>query len=320
MNITRRRFIGISGALSASAICSPSFAQTSNPSPSLEPSIWRGKALGADAELRLYHPNRVIAENLIQKALLEVSRLEKIFSIHDENSQISQLNRMGVLNAPSADLLVVLNQAKTVNTLTAGAFDPTIHVLWQTHSAHFAKNPHSDITPSLQAALNKVGLKYVFLESQRITFFKRDMAISLNGIARGYMTDRITHLLQNAGVQHALVNMGEMRHFDVLKQHTETAQIHQQQIQFQNKALAISGGSGAKFDVAGKFTHFFDPRTGNNTPRYQSVTVLADTAVMADALATAFAVSSERDIQIAAEKAKVKVWLAMLDGSVKTIG
>lgn len=329
-NTTRRRFIGISAALSASAMLPNAFAQTAKTTPTaLEPVIWRGTALGAEAELRLYHPNRAIAENLIQKALAEVSRLEKVFSVYDDNSQVSQLNRTGLLNAPSADLLAVLSQAKTVNTLTAGAFDPTVQVLWQTYAQHFAKNPHSSVAPNLQAALNKVGLKYVFLESQRITFFKRDMAITLNGIAQGYITDRVTQLLQNSGMQHALVNMGELRHFDKLKQHTEMAKIQNprgngtipnQHIPLQNKALATSGGYGTKFDAVGKFTHLFDPRTGSSTPRYQSVSVLADTAAMADALSTAFAVSSEQDIQAAATKAKAKVWLVMLDGSVKTIG
>ena len=37
------------------------------------------------------------------------------------------------------------------------------------------------------------------------------MALTLNGIAPGYMTDRIVELLKNEGLDHALVDLGEIR-------------------------------------------------------------------------------------------------------------
>ena len=114
MQITRRRFIGITAAMSVSALVSPTFAQNDSP----QPMIWRGVALGANAELRLYHNNPAVAENLIQQAIAEVNRLENIFSVYRENSQISRLNRAGSLNAPSADLLAVLSQAQSIHSLT----------------------------------------------------------------------------------------------------------------------------------------------------------------------------------------------------------
>ena len=46
-------------------------------------------------------------------------------------------------------------------------------------------------------------------------------------------------------------------------------------------------------DEAGKFTHLFDPRTGTATPRYRSVSVMAPTAAVADALSTAFSIMDE---------------------------
>lgn len=324
MQTTRRRFIGITAALSASALLPNAWAQ-SKP----EPVIWRGVALGADAELRLYHANRPFAEALIQRALTEVNRLENIFSVYRENSQLSRLNRSGSLNAPSADLLALLSQAYNVHDLTKGAFDPTVQVLWQEYAQHFAKNPRSSTAPNIQATLKRVGMKNVSIDNQRISFHQRDMAMTLNGIAQGFITDRVTQMLQNAGMNHALVNMGEIRHLDTLKQHAEVAKIKNphsngtlanQQIPLQNKALATSSGFGTPFDAAGKFTHLFDPRTGNSTPRYQSVSVLANTATMADALSTAFAVSDEATIRAAANQAQAKVWLVMLDGSVKTFG
>lgn len=324
MQTTRRRFIGITAALSASALLPNAFAQQQP-----KPVIWQGVALGANAELRLYHSNRALAENLIQQALAEINRLENIFSVYRDNSQISQLNRSGSLNAPSADLLAVLSQAQSIHMLTKGSFDPTVQVLWQAYAQHFAKNPQSSTTPNIQAALKHIGLHKVQISPQKIQFQQNNMAITLNGIAQGFITDRITQMMQRAGLQHALVNMGEIRHLDTLKQHPEIAQIQNprgegvlqnQKITLQNQALATSSGYGTPFDAAGKFTHLFDPHTGNSAPRYQSISVLADNATMADALSTAFAVSDENSIKTTAAKVGAKVWLVMLDGAVKTFG
>ncbi len=324
MNLSRRRFIGITAALSASALLPNAWGQKQP-----EPVIWRGVALGADAELRLYHTHRATAELLIQQALAEVNRLENIFSVYREHSQVSRLNRSGSLNAPSADLLAVLSQAHSVHTLTNGAFDPTVQVLWQAYAQHFGQHPNSSTAPNLQAALKRVGWKYVSVSPQKISFHQRHMAITLNGIAQGFITDRITQILQRGGLNHALVNMGEIRHLDTLKQYGEVAKIQNprgkgtlpnQEIHLQNQALATSGGYGTTFDVAGKQTHLFDPRTGSSAPRYQSVSVLADTATMADALSTAFAVSDERTIQTAAQQVGAKGWLVGLDGIVKRLG
>lgn len=325
MQITRRRFIGITAAMSVSALVSPTFAQNDSP----QPVIWRGVALGANAELRLYHNNPAVAENLIQQAIAEVNRLENIFSVYRENSQVSRLNRAGSLNAPSADLLAVLSQAQSIHSLTNGAFDPTVQVLWQRYANHFQRNPKSKIAPNLQAALKRVGLHNMLISPQKIAFNQKGMAITLNGIAQGYITDRITQLLQQQGMNHALVNMGEIRHLDTLKQHPEFAKIQNpkgsgalphHQIPLQNNALATSSGYGTPFDAECKFTHLFDPRTGNSTPRYQSVSVLAKSAALADALSTAFAVSSEANIQAATQKIGAKVWLIGLNGNVKTMG
>lgn len=324
MQTTRRRFIGITAAVSASAFLPTAFGKTST----IQPEIWQGVALGADAELRLYHPNRQVAQSLIQQALSEVARLEKIFSIYDENSQISQLNRTGSLNNPAADLLAVLSQSQSIHTLTRGAFDPTVQVLWQRYAAHFAKQPQSKTVPNIQAAMQHVGFDNVIITPQKIAFAKPNMAITLNGIAQGYITDRVTQILQHAGMQHALVNMGETRHLDTLKQHPEIAKIRNPRgagvlpnanIPLQNQALATSSGYGTAFDKAEQFTHIFEPRTGNSTPRYQSVSVLASTATQADALSTAFAVSSEHNIQAAAQQIGAKVWLVLLNGTVKTL-
>lgn len=333
--LTRRRFIGITAAaasvaavpLVARSVKSPGSAAVAG----IEPVVWRGIALGADAELRLYHPNRSAAEGLIQKAVAETARLEKIFSLYRDDSQLSRLNRTGRLNRPSADLLAVLSQSRDIHALTQGAFDPSIQPLWAAYAKHFTRHPGSETAPDaavLQQALGLVDFNAVHFDNQAVAFAKPGMALSFNGIAQGYITDRITEMLHEAGLAQALVDMGEIRALDSLHQADWQAGIRNPDnekavlfnVPLDNRALATSGGYGTVMDEAGKFTHLFDPQSGNSSPRYRSVSVMADNAATADALSTAFSVSRVENIRAAAAKvAGLKAWLVMPEGTVETI-
>ena len=152
--------------------------------------------------------------------------------------------------------------------------------------------------------------------------------MSLNGIAQGYITDKVVELLRKNGIRRALVDMGEIRGFDLDKRHTWQVGIRNPSdeekvlltVPLQNEAFATSGGYGTTMDEAGRFTHLFDPRTGVSTPRYRSISVMAATAATADALSTAFSIMDEADIQTASRAAGAKIWLVMPDGSLQIIG
>ena len=73
-------------------------------------------------------------------------------------------------------------------------------------------------------------------------------------------------------------------------------------------------------DEAGKFTHLFDPRTGGSQPRYKSMSVMAESAAVADAFSTAFSIMDEAAIRAAAQVKKAQVWLVMPNNELKKIG
>ncbi|MFZ4625184.1 MAG: FAD:protein FMN transferase, partial [Rhodoferax sp.] len=56
-----------------------------------------------------------------------------------------------------------------------------------------------------------------------------------------------------------------------------------------DQAVATSGGYGTLLDAAGLYTHLINPHTGRTAPAFESVTVVAPTATLADALSTALA-------------------------------
>jgi thiamine biosynthesis lipoprotein len=151
------------------------------------------------------------------------------------------------------------------------------------------------------------------------------MALTLNGIAQGYITDRIVDLLRNAGVTSSLVDMGEDRAIGSKPDGTPW-RIGLADSQFDDrpdrildivdKAVATSSAAGFHFDAGGRFGHILDPRDGTAPAIYRRVSVVADDATTADALSTAFSLMEEASIRSVARTRKdLLVDLVGLDGS-----
>ncbi|MFD4838608.1 FAD:protein FMN transferase [Achromobacter sp. NPDC058515] len=320
-NPARRRFIGIVAASSALALTSG----LRRAHAAIAPTTWRGAALGADAELRLYHPDRQAAEALIARALQELRRLEGIFSLYRDDSALAILNRQGFLEDPPSDLLRLLSESRRYAALTGGLFDPTVQPLWRLYAEHFARpgaDPAGPPAAAVAQALAHVSCQAVELDAQRIQM-RPGMAVTLNGIAQGYITDRVTELFRNAGLARALIDMGEIRGLDPsarpigwkvgLADPLAPEQILAQ-VPLANQALATSGAYGTPLDAAGRFSHLFDPRSGLARPRYRSVSVMAPTATAADALSTAFSHMPLEDTQKIVRSLGLNAWMVLPDG------
>lgn len=158
------------------------------------------------------------------------------------------------------------------------------------------------------AALALVGHAGVELDARSIRFHRVGMQLTLNGIAQGYITDRIAELLLNCGIERALVDMGEIKAlgdrpgggpWEVGLEDPASPERITQTLPIRNLAVATSGGYGTRFDPAGHFNHIFDPANGMTSSRYLSVSVVAPRATDADALSTAFSLMPlERTQQI----------------------
>jgi thiamine biosynthesis lipoprotein len=269
---------------------------------------WRGPVLGALGRISLHHPDRATAERLIAAALAEIRRLEAMFSLWRGDSLLSVLNRRGVLAAPPSAMVELLTRARAVAELTSGAFDPTVQPLWALHAAHFAvagADPAGPPAAALEAALALVGHHHLHVAPDRIALARRGMALTLNGIAQGFITDRVVTLLRAGGIAHTLVDLGEAR---ALGKHPAgrpwraaladpAAPGHAWgEVALSGRALASSSDSGFVFDRAGRITHLLDPRSGRSPRRYRAVSVLAADATLADALSTGFALMPEEAI------------------------
>lgn len=284
---TRRRALKISGALLGLSSL-PRHAGATLTGQKLI--TWHGIALGAAAEMQIAHVDRNEGRRILEFAVAELGRLEKIFSLYDETSDLSRLNRFGTLASPPPELVEVLSTALSLAHTTKGAFDPSVQVLWD----YYEQSGHQD---PLQDTLDRVGYQNVSVTSREIRLEHKAMALTLNGIAQGYITDRLVTLLQDAGLRDILIDCGEIygagTHPSGRLWQVALADNPVGPLSCQNQAIATSAGMTAVPGGAGEKTHLFNPASGTSVKRYKSLSVIAPTAILADGLSTAFSVLAE---------------------------
>ncbi len=267
----------------------------------LEPVEWRGVALGAPVRIVLFDENRARARTLLARVAGEIDVLEDEFSLYRPHSSISRLNRAGRLERPTPVFRQLLDESARLSALTAGAFDPTVQPLWVATAERFRTAGRPPPPRELDSLRTLVDWRAVDSTSGSVRFRRSGMGLTLNGIAQGFMTDRVTERLRDGGLRHALVELGETRAIGGhpagrpwrvgIPAPDGSSLLGVARVS--GEAIATSGGYGTPFDASGEWHHIFDPRTARSAHRHQSVSVIAPTATEADALATAFAVMPE---------------------------
>lgn len=293
---TRRRFL----AISAAACLAPWHAIAAR-----DAFNWSGSALGAEASLVLVGLDRARAAALANRVEAEIARLEEIFSLYRPSSALARLNRDGMLAAPPQEFLEVLSLASVLQRATGGAFDPSVQPLWNLYARDLAEGRGTPVA-EIAATLRHVGWNKVRFDGEAVRFGTPGMALTLNGIAQGAITDRIAALLRNAGLRDVLVNAGEIagagRRPDGTPWQAGIATPDGalvRRITLSDRALASSAPGGTLLDAQGRKGHILDPRTGSATAPWRLVSVSAPRAALADGLSTAFALMERHEIDTA---------------------
>ena len=263
---------------------------------------WQGSALGAESTIMLAHPDHAAAGQALAACRAEIARLERIFSLYRADSALSQLNRQGWLDAPPLELVQLLAFSARVSAATGGAFDVTVQPLWNLYATHFAvsaADPDGPGDAALAATLELVDWRAVELDSAWIGFRRPGMAVTLNGVAQGYITDRVADLLRSRGFENVLVELGEIRalgrrpgsdHWRAGIADPNDQSAFLLELPLLDAALATSGGYGTCFDPAHRHHHLLDPATGRSAALHASVSITAARAMVADALSTALTI------------------------------
>jgi thiamine biosynthesis lipoprotein len=231
----------------------------------------------------------------------------------------------------SPDTLFVIDEALWVGRLSGGAFDPTIGPLVDLWGFGPGAAERRIPQPArVDAALERTGLGQVRTRASRpaIAKVRAGLEIDLSGIAKGFGVDRLAGRLEAHGIDRYLVEIGgELRARGNSPRHRPWwigiekplagLRAVQRIVGLDRGAIATSGNYRNYFDSDGwRYSHIIDPRSGEPVRhRLVSATVIAPTAMQADALSTALMVLGPDDGWALAEREQLAALFIRQDGN-----
>lgn len=232
-----------------------------------------------------------------------------LFSTYAPDSQLSRLNRQspGEPMLVAADMLTVLAVARDITLRSTGAFDVTVKPLVDLWG--FGPDPAYATVPDadrIRQAMAATGMHRLEIDTAAGTVTRLDpVTLDLSAIAKGFAVDEVANLLERYGMTDYLVEIGgEVRLGGVRpgggawQVGIETPEPGSPSL-FQalhtggrSLGIATSGNYRNFYERDGiRYSHTIDPRTGRPvTHNLASVTVVAESAMVADAWATAMLV------------------------------
>jgi FAD:protein FMN transferase len=241
---------------------------------------------------------------LAETALDEIDRLERQLTVYRETSEVSRLNRLAFQCPVPVEqgLFELLQLAGRITQETEGAFDITAGALIKAWG--FFRGPRR--VPSeaeRQGALARAGMRHVVLDARdcSVRYERQGLEINLGAIGKGYALDRAARLLREQwnspaallhGGHSSVYAMGSEpggeRGWSIGLRHPwEDRRLAI--VRLRNHALGTSAATFQYLEHNGKkLGHLLDPRSGWPAEGMASVSVVADSAAEADALATAF--------------------------------
>jgi thiamine biosynthesis lipoprotein len=301
-------------------------AACSSPSPAPNSEFLRRSQplLGTFVVINAYGSDHSSLDVAATAAFHEIRRVESLLTIHQTNSELARVNATAA-HAPvrvSEELFFVVETALRIAEQTDGSFDVTIRPvadLW----GFIWKEYRLPSAIELTNALRHVGFRHVELDrAQRtIRFRQPGGSIDLGGIGKGYAVDRALEILRQHGVTNALVRAGgdlrvigappgesawRVQIEDPAKSGQRTT------IMLRDAAVSTSGNYENFFVVDGRrYAHVLNPRTGLPVENVAACSVIAQSCIESDAMATALMVlGPQRTVEKFAAKWRVRFVIA----------
>jgi thiamine biosynthesis lipoprotein len=270
-------------------------------------------------ETKLYHGSRILMgtfwevtspqKKAIEVVFAEAARLEQLLSKYIPDSEISKLNHSGKLKV-SPETFYVIKKSEELWKKTEGAFDITVAPLvslWGFSNRDF-RIP-DDV--QIRKALVLVGSDKIILhEKDNVVEFKTSgMQIDLGAVAKGFALDCAVKKLKEDKIDNCLINAGGQvyalgdkfrKPWKVAIRSSDRAEITEA-FELKNKSASTSGNYEQFFFKKGRrYGHIIDPHSGYPVDnQINSVTVIADKGLTADALSTAiFVLGKDKAVEI----------------------
>lgn len=289
----------------------------------ISPVTVEAKALGSDMSITALHADPQFARRAIASAFGRIQQVDELMSLYRPDSQISMLNREGALDHPHPWMVQIIEKAKSVSRASGGAFDITVQPLWELYwNASRKKTVPDELTIAQTAA--RVDWRKLEVSERRIRFTGEKMAITLNAIAQGFALDQALSALRDSGIEHALVDAGEIgslghkadgQNWNAGIQHPRVPDAYIAVIKLDGRCISTSGDYATRFSSDFIHHHIFNPGTGRSPQEFSSVTVAAPSGADADALSTSlFVMGYEKSLSLLKSVEQTDAMFVFKDG------
>ncbi|MCE7991151.1 MAG: FAD:protein FMN transferase [Roseivirga sp.] len=266
------------------------------------------KLMGSRFEITAVHSDAQIAWDGINTGIAEITRIEKLISSWDPNSQTSAINRNAGVAPVKVDteLFNLIKRGLRISQLTNGAFDmsyASMDRIWK-FDGTMKVLPDAEV---VKKAASKIGYKNIELnETNRTVFLKeKGMKIGFGAIGKGYAALKAKEKMMALGIPGGVVNAaGDLiawgkdegsKDFKVGIADPKQKDQVMSWLVVDNGAVVTSGDYERFAMFNGKrYAHIIDPRTGYPTTGIKSVTIICPNPELADALSTSVFVLGQK--------------------------
>jgi thiamine biosynthesis lipoprotein len=257
--------------------------------------------MGSQLRLTAWTSKDAAAVTAFDAVFAEFDRLESLLSVWRDGSDVVRLNAAaGDHPVPvSVETREVLAAARAVSDWTHGKFDVTFGALsdlWRFD--HDQDNTIPD-PAAVRSRLPLIDYRFVTVDDRAGTAFvtRKGARVHLGGIGKGYAIDRAIVLLRSHGLSNFLIQSGGDLYVSGLKgdrpwklgiaDPRDPSGASFATIDLSNATLSTSGDYERFFLKDGRrYHHLLDPDAGMPATGCRSVTIVTDSALLADGLST----------------------------------
>lgn len=289
--------------------------------------------MGSRFDISVVANDTLEASYYINLAIEEISRIEKLISSWDANSQTSEIIRNAGMHPVKVDeeLFDLIERSLAISKLTDGAFDisyASLDKIWKFDGS-------MKIMPSeaaIKESVAKVGFQNVLINKENQTVFLKlkGMKIGFGAIGKGYAADKAKALLISVGVTAGIINAsGDMNTWGKQPNGDDwkvaiTNPLNKNNafalFPISNSAVVTSGDYEKYVIFDGKrYSHIINPKTGYPASEIISVSVFAPKAELADALATSiFVMGTDSGLNLINQLKDIECIIIDFDGKIHT--
>lgn len=258
--------------------------------------------IGTLVEAKIVTKDINFAKKVLYLAFKEIERIDSLLAWQIPTSEISKISSFAGKSPVkiSFETYSILERSLNYSDRSNGIFDVTVGPLTQLWGFNGDEEPTTvPDKNAIDSCLKLVGYKDLILNKGDTTAFLRraGMSIDLGGIGKGYAIDRASDILKKSGLTSFLFNAGGdvlVSGYKAVDQNWTVGIKDPRKedkllgsVELTNKSIATSGDYERFFEIDGRrYHHIIDPSTGFPASNSISVSIIAESAERADALAT----------------------------------